>query len=189
MFISDCLGISEIYPDGDDREYDLQIAQRFTRPRGNGFVVAISDAKPDTRIYSVQLKDSIPDALIQFNNVSFLVEVKLGDGRVDLRQLDNHVSRFSEGEEVHPPKFITWQYIYFFLNKVQDRTLYSWNDVTSFLLNQYLSYCEHMGFVDEKGESFVLFISSIDLPSKGSHHPEAVCKAAQQNGSAVPSIG
>ncbi|QYR21129.1 hypothetical protein KZ483_26030 [Paenibacillus sp. sptzw28] len=159
LFLSSLLKISELDPTGEDRHYDLQIGQQLLRPRGYGYVVAISDAKREsveTRVYTDRGKDSIPDALIQLNNVSLLIEAKLDGAKVDLSQIKNHEARFTEGEIIHEPKFITWQEIHSFLKQIQDRYLYNWNDVTAFLLGQYLSYCEHMGFVYEKEESFIL---------------------------------
>ncbi|OAB27370.1 hypothetical protein [Paenibacillus macquariensis] len=160
LFISSLLKISELNPNMDDRQYDLQIGQRLIKPRGHGYVVSIRDARQEsveTRVYTDLGKDdSIPDALIQFNNVSLLIESKLDGGKVDLRQIKNHEARFAEGEIIHAPKFFIWQEVHSFLKEIQDSSIYNWNDVTAFLLGQYLSYCEHMGFTYQKEESYIL---------------------------------
>jgi hypothetical protein len=157
LFIRDCLRIAEFSIEKAlSPEYRLQITEKLQSSRGCGLVVAICDNKQEgakKHRKSDEDKSTIPDALIQFGNITILIEAKVDGYPINSTQIQNHQKRLSADEHILQTVYTTWQEIHSFFNRLVE---YKWNTLTVFLLHQYLNYCEHMGFSYEKKPSYIL---------------------------------
>ncbi|GED33492.1 hypothetical protein P9G84_10135 [Brevibacillus centrosporus] len=159
LFINQFLGINQLNQGAVlSRSYDIQVGRQLTHKSGIGCVIAISDEsknKENKQVKTQREKETIPDALIQLNNVTLLVEAKIGGGKVDTQQLKDHQKKFAQDEVILAPIFVSWQKIHAFFEDIVSSNQ-PWNELTQFLLQQFLAYCEHMGFTYVKKESYIL---------------------------------
>jgi hypothetical protein len=159
LFITKCLRITDLnMEDSQIRKYDLQVGTKLLQKSGLGCIIAICDESingVDKRVNTETEKETIPDALIQLNNVTLLIESKVEGSKINIQQLKDHEKKFADNELINPPIYISWQEIHAFLEELTV-SKYSWNEVTIFLLEQYLAYSEHMGFTYEKKESYIM---------------------------------
>lgn len=154
-FIKHCLGISEILLDEPiEKSYSLQVGSKLKDGSGYGYVIGISDRIKNDNKKSVVEKDTVPDALIKLNNITLLIESKVDGNKIDTQQVKDHEKIFADGEIIQPYKEISWEDIYeFFLT--MDRSFIKNGSVTEFLLDQYIVYCENMGFSSIKSKEYI----------------------------------
>jgi len=160
QFITECIGVPNFHNKMTrDNFYDILVETKLVYASGNGYILAITDERklqPEKREDSQKKNGSIPDAVIQCGNVTILIESKVKSGKIDIMQLESHKDKFAKGEVVQPePKFVSWQYIHDFFQNLQRDSGNTWNEVTRFLIDQYVVYCKDMGFIREKDSSYI----------------------------------
>ncbi|MCT6923918.1 hypothetical protein [Metasolibacillus sp.] len=155
QFIKHCLGISEILLEEPiERRYALQVGNKLNERSGYGYVIGISDRiKNDNKNSNVE-KDTVPDALIKLNNITLLIESKVDGNKIDMQQIKDHEKMFDDGVIIQPYKEISWEDIYEFFLKL-DRSFIENDSVTELLLDQYIVYCENMGFSSIKSKGYI----------------------------------
>ncbi|MGG0657699.1 hypothetical protein [Rummeliibacillus pycnus] len=155
QFIKQCLGISEILlEEPNERRYALQVGNKLNERSGYGYVIGISDRIKNDNKNSIVEKDTIPDALIKLNNITLLIESKVDGNKINMQQIKDHEKMFADGEIIQPYKEISWEDIYEFFLKL-DRGFIENGSVTELLLDQYIVYCENMGFSSIKSKEYI----------------------------------
>lgn len=138
--------------------YGLQIGTKIVERSGIGVVVGITDETRNnekSRIDTLIEKDTIPDAMIRLNNITILIEAKVENGKIDKQQIRDHEKKFADCEFIQSPIYCSWQQIYVFFEKIFREQENNFNELTKFLLNQFLVFCENMGFTYEKTENYI----------------------------------
>ncbi|PGZ92213.1 hypothetical protein [Bacillus sp. AFS029533] len=160
LFIRRFLEIEELETNqvGLVKEYSLQVGTKLIDKSGIGFVLGITDEKMNNeknRLDTFIEKDTIPDAMIRLNNITILIEAKVDNGKIGKQQLRGHVKKFANGEIIKAFIYRSWQLIYMFFDEILIEQEHNFNDLTNFLLNQFLAYSENMGLTYEKTENFI----------------------------------
>ncbi|GAA1368386.1 hypothetical protein [Peribacillus frigoritolerans] len=127
--------------ENDTFEYMYQVSNELHRKTPQAVVIGIAETK--NMINNLQMKKYYtPDGAILSDNVSILIETKIGlNSYLEINQLEGHKKRFAINQKVEKNIILTWSDIRNFLQE-QYQFFKKSNDVlTCFLLEQFEEFC------------------------------------------------